>query len=100
MFTARFRYEYTIDGKRYEGTQYTLMKEWSSNHREPHDQETAEFPEGQDAKIWVDPQDPSESVLKVDPASFPNTTLILFFLTVIGLGLFGAALVMSIVKPS
>src|SRR5579862_19902 len=57
MFSARFRYEYEIGGKSYEGTQYTMMKEWSSNHREPHDKEAAEFPEGQDVKVWVNPED-------------------------------------------
>ena len=98
MFSARFRYEYSIDGKRWEGTQYTLAKEWSSNFREPHAKEVAEFPEGGELEVWVNPRDPSESVLKVDPSAFPGTTLLFFLIVLFGLGLIGAALILGFVR--
>jgi hypothetical protein len=100
LFSARFRYEYIIDGKRYEGTQYSLVKEWSSSDREPHDKEVVQFPEGREVTIRVNPMDPTEAVLQADPAFFPVLTVPIFLVTLLGLGLLGAALVLGLIHPT
>jgi hypothetical protein len=97
-YSARFRYEYVVEGTRHEGTQYTLAKEWSSTNREPHEKEAREFPEGREVKVWVNPSDHAESVLKLDASAFPDITVPLFVMILFGLGLLGAALVMGLVK--
>lgn len=98
MFSAHFRYSYSVDGKSYEGTQYTMAKTWSSSNRGPHEKEVAEFSKGSEVRAWVNPRDPAEAVLKVDPSAFPDVTVVLVLLILFGLGLVGAAVATGLVR--
>jgi hypothetical protein len=100
VYSARFRYEYSLGGKQYEGSKYSLVGDWSSSDPQPHQKEQSEFPEGGDVKVWVNPLDPSESVLRLDRSAFPDMTLMYFFTIFFGTGLVGAAVVIALAKKS
>lgn len=97
-YSARFRYEYRVAGTAYEGTRYSLAGDWSSSDRETHEKELRGFPEGGEVTVWVNPQNPAESVLRLDEESFPDTTLLQFLLIFFGIGLVGLAVVIAVVK--
>ena len=65
LFSAEVRYEYTVDGTRYESDRISVYPKWSSSTRSPHEELVAGFVVGREASGWVNPWNPKEAVVTV-----------------------------------
>lgn len=62
--TLHFRYEYTVSGKRFEGTQLTAGEVIETTRLNEY---AREFPAGKEVKVSYDPANPSYAVLVPGP---------------------------------
>jgi len=84
LYSAEIRYEYTVDGTRYESDRINLFPKWSSSRRERSEKIIAEFPVGRECSGWVHPSKTSQSVLS--PEALPPMAAQLFFIILAGTG--------------
>jgi len=84
LYSADLRYEYTVDGVRYESDRISLFPKWSSSVRERSEKLIAEFPTGRECSGWVHPVKSSEAVL--NPLAFPPVGVQLAFIILVGSG--------------
>ena len=80
LYSPEIRYEYTVDGTRYESDRISIFPKWSSSQREHHRKVVAEFPRGRECSGWVNPWNLKESVLTAEGAPPQATRVIQFIL--------------------
>jgi hypothetical protein len=94
LYSPEIRYEYQVDGRRYETDRWSVFPDWSGSDRVPHEKIVAQFPPGRDVTTWVNPRDPAEAVLSMDSPLPKTLRLILIvvmgagFMTILGGALF------------
>jgi hypothetical protein len=97
LYTAEIRYEYSVDGTRYESDRISAYPKWSSSSREPHLKVVEQFPAGAEFTASVNPRKLSESVLLADPPQPKGIRIVLFILAGTGVAtLIGGILVWAL----
>ena len=84
-YGVEVRYEYTINDRRYEGNRADFAQFHDDNRGEKQRIVNA-YPAGSEAVCWVDPDEPSRSVLNRDFQFKPFLTLFLLTFPAVGLG--------------
>ena len=85
MYAPQVRYEYTVDGTRWECDRISLFPKWSSSNRERSRKVIAEYPPGRAVSGWVNPENLSEAV--INPAALPPHFVLVIFLILVGTSL-------------
>ena len=86
LYSAEIRYEYTVDGTRYESGRISVYPVWSTSHLTSPQQLVADHPAGRECSGFVNPRNPKEAVLTSVDGSPEKMRLLVFIL--IGSGLF------------
>jgi hypothetical protein len=69
------RYTYTVGGTEYQGDRYSFI-DFAHPDRASVEQIVSRYSIGQTIEIWIDPNDPSRSVVDTSNAAFPSTVII------------------------
>lgn len=83
-YGVAIRYEYTFDDRRFEGDRYDFAR-ISDGDRGEKALIVARYPVGSEATCWVDPKDPSRSVLTREYTFRPFLTLFMLIFPTVGL---------------
>ncbi len=78
QFRAKVRYEYDIEGNKYEGDRYAFLP-LASSDAETQLAVVTRYESGSPIDVYFDPQSPEESVLDVEFAFFPWSILLWIF---------------------
>lgn len=89
-YSIDIRYRYSVDGREYVGTQFNFGGGSSSN-RGWKDEVVATLPKGTETLCYVNPSDPMEAVLSVEPTSERWFAFIPGVFVIAGLGMFFGA---------
>jgi len=91
LFTAEVRYEYTVDGTRYECDRISIYPRWSSSDSGSHRKVVEDFPTGEERTGWVNPWNPKEAVLVTDALPPQGLRIVLLILAGTGVATLIAA---------
>lgn len=85
MYTAKVRYEYSVEGKRYESSRIGAMEQ-SSSSRSSAQSRADRYPVGGACTVHYDPSDPASAVLEVGGGTIGLIVMIVGALALAGGG--------------
>ena len=99
LYGAVVRYEYTIDGRRFESKRLSVYPSYSSNNRGPHQEFVARFPQDREVDVWVNPRDPADALLTLEGPGGNWIQLVLILLSIIGVVTVAIGIGFALFKP-